>query len=98
MKIISIITAFIYYLLAITGLPYGNSDIIHTPRGNIDIEARTDVFCPSDEVWENGAEYPSVICLSHNGEKNGTLIATFEVFDRGQTKFRIMESTDKGDT
>ncbi|HAX83858.1 MAG TPA: hypothetical protein DCY15_05145 [Ruminococcaceae bacterium] len=98
MKILSAITAFIYYLLAILGLPYGDCNTIYTPHGNLFVESRSDIFCPSDEVWENGAEYPSVICLANNGDKNGTLLATFEVFDKGQTKFRIMESFDKGDT
>lgn len=98
MKILSAITAFIYYLLAVFGLPYGQCDVIFTPHGNISVEVRTDLFCPSDEVWVNGSEYPSVICLENSGERNGTLLATFEVFDKGQTKFRIMKSTDKGES
>lgn len=98
MKIISAILAFIYYLLAIFGLPYSDCNTIYTPHGIISVESRTDIFYPSDEVWVNGSEYPTVICLANNEEKNGTLLATFEVFDKGQTKFRIMESLDKGNT
>ncbi|MCQ2479668.1 MAG: glycoside hydrolase [Clostridia bacterium] len=98
MKIISAITAFIYYILAMLGWSYGSCDTIHTRHGDLTVESRVDIFCPPDEVWVNGAEYPTVICLENNGEKNGTLLATFEVFDKGQTKFRIMESSDKGDT
>ncbi len=98
MKVFSGILAFIYYILAIIGLPYGDSSVIFTPHNNFVIETKTDIYCPSDEVWVNGAEYPTIIQLSCNGEKNGTLLATFEVFDKGFTKFRIMESTDKGNS
>ena len=93
MKILSSILAFVYYLLAIMGLPYGSENKIFTPRIGFTVEERTDVFCPSDDVWVNGAEYPTLIQL-----ENGTLLTTFEVFDKGNTKFRIMESTDKGKT
>ena len=93
MKILSSILAFVYYLLAIMGLPYGSESKIFTPRISFTVEERTDVFCPSDDVWVNGAEYPTLIQL-----ENGTLLTTFEVFDKGNTEFRIMESTDKGKT
>lgn len=98
MRFISILLSFIYYLLAAVGLPYGETDRIFTPRLSFEVQTKTDVFCPPDEVWVNGAEYPTLICLSHNGEKNGTLLASFEVFDKGQTKFRIVKSEDKGST
>lgn len=97
MKIISIFLAFIYYVFAILGLPYKSNDTIYTPKCSFTVEARTDIFCPPDEVWVNGSEYPTIIQLENNCEKNGTLLATFEVFDKGKTKFRIMESTDKGE-
>ena len=93
MKILSSILAFVYYLLAIMGLPYGSENKIFAPRIGFTVEERTDVFCPSDEVWVNGAEYPTLIQL-----ENGTLLTTFEVFDKGNTEFRIMESTDNSKT
>ena len=93
MKILSSFLAFIYYLLAVMGLPYGSESKIFTPRIDFTVEERTDVFCPPDEVWVNGAEYPTMIQL-----ENGTLLTTFEVFDKGNTEFRIMESTDNGKT
>ena len=93
MKILSSFLAFIYYLLAVMGLPYGSENKIFTPKIDFTVEERTDVFCPSDDVWVNGAEYPTLIQL-----ENGTLLTTFEVFDKGNTEFRIMESTDKGKT
>ena len=93
MKILSSILAFIYYLLAVMGLPYGSESKIFTPRIDFMVEERNDVFCPSDDVWVNGAEYPTLIQL-----ENGTLLTTFEVFDKGNTEFRIMESTDNGKT
>lgn len=98
MKTLSTFVAFIYYVLSLFGLSYGQSDIIYTPDCTFTVESQTDLFYPSDEVWVNGAEYPTVIELNHNGENNGTLLASFEVFDKGETKFRIMKSTDKGDS
>ncbi len=98
MKIFSVILAFIHYLLALLGLPYGSGNIIYSPKISFTVQERTDIFCPPDEVWVNGAEYPTIIQLENNGENNGTLLTTFEVFDQGATKFRIMESKDKGKT
>ena len=96
MKIFSVILAFIHYLLALLGLPYGSGNIIYSPKISFTVQERSDIFCPPDEVWVNGAEYPTIIQLKNNGENNGTLLTTFEVFDQGATKFRIMESKDKG--
>lgn len=98
MKIISLFLAIIYYIFAAFGWSYGENDIIYTPQCSFTIEAKTDVFYPSDEVWVNGSEYPTIICLSHNEDNNGKLLSTFEVFDKGNTKFRIMESDDKGNS
>lgn len=97
MKFISLFLAVVYYIAASLGISYKENDIIYTPSISFNVETKTDIFYPSDEVWVNGSEYPTVICLSHNGEYNGKLISTFEVFDKGGTKFRIMESDDKGD-
>lgn len=38
------------------------------------------VYCPKEDERRPGAMYPRCICLAHNGEKNGTLLATFECY------------------
>ena len=45
-----------------------------------------------------GAMYPRCICLAHNGEKNGTLLATFECYSHGTPVFPIYESNDDGES
>ena len=42
--------------------------------------------------------YPRCICLAHNGEKNGTLLATFECYSHGTPVFPIYESNDDGES
>ena len=55
------------------------------------------VFCPG-EPFEGqrgpGSMYPRCICLEHNGEKNGTLLATMEYYTEDTPVFPIYESTD----
>lgn len=92
-KIFSAFLSLIYSLLSVFGLSFSNGQKIWTEKVIFNIENKTDIFCPSDDVWINGSQYPSIIQLS-----DGTLLATFEVFDKGRTGFRIMASTDSGDT
>lgn len=98
MRFFSLILSIIYFICANLGINYGKNDIIFAKKLFFNVECRTDIFVSPDEVWDNGAEYPTVISLSHNGTENGTLLATFEVFDKGKTCFRIMESRDKGES
>lgn len=50
------------------------------------------VYCPGEGERAPGAMYPRCICLSHNGEKNGTLLATFECYTYSTPTFPIYES------
>lgn len=52
------------------------------------------VYCPKSDERAPGAMYPRAICLEHNGEKNGTLLATFECYTDDTPVFPIYESTD----
>ena len=52
------------------------------------------VYCPKADERAPGAMYPRVICLEHNGEKNGTLLSTFECYTYDTPVFPIYESTD----
>lgn len=54
------------------------------------------VCCPGEEQRRPGAMYPRCICLAHNGDKNGTLLATMEWYNRKEPFFPIYESTDEG--
>lgn len=38
------------------------------------------VYCPSMDERSPGAMYPRAILLEHNGEENGTILATFEQY------------------
>ena len=54
------------------------------------------VYCPGHSEKEPGAMYPRCICLAHNGEKNGALLATFECYSHELPVFPIYESLDEG--
>ena len=56
------------------------------------------VYCPKEDERRPGAMYPRCICLAHNGEKNGTLLATFECYSHGTSVFPIYESNDDGES
>ena len=56
------------------------------------------VYCPKEDERRPGAMYPRCICLAHNGEKNGTLLATFECYSHGPPVFPIYESNDDGES
>ena len=56
------------------------------------------VYCPKEDERRPGAKYPRCICLAHNGEKNGTLLATFECYSHGTPVFPIYESNDDGES
>ena len=56
------------------------------------------VYCPKEDERRPGAMYPRCICLAHNGEKNGTLLATFECYSHGTPVFPIYESNDDGES
>lgn len=96
-RLFALLLAIINSMMSLFGLPYGEQDIILTKNAVLNVETRSDIFCPPSEVWENGAQYPTIISLSHNGENNGTLLCSFEVFDKGETNFKIMKSTDHGE-
>lgn len=52
------------------------------------------VYCPAGGERSPGAMYPRCICLEHNGDKNGTLLATFECYTNNEPVFPIYESKD----
>lgn len=56
------------------------------------------VYCPDDITNPPGAMYPRAICLKHNGEKNGTILATFEFYTKDTPVFPIYESTDSAES
>lgn len=56
------------------------------------------VCCPGEEQRRPGAMYPRCISLAHNGDKNGTLLATMEWYNKENPFFPIYESTDEGRT
>lgn len=91
-KIFSFFLFLAYSFLSLFGFSFDDGGKIWTQKVIFNIKNRTDIFCPSDNVWVNGTQYPSVIRLS-----DGTLLATFEVFDKDRTGFRIMSGTDSGD-
>lgn len=92
-KIISLFLTFIYSFLSLFGLSFNDGSRVWTQKVIFNVENKTDIFCPSEDVWVNGTDYPSVIELS-----DGTLLATSEVFDKQQFGFRIMASDDMGGT
>ena len=92
-KIFSIFLSFIYSFLSLFGLSFNNGEKIWTEKVNFEIKCKTDVILPPEEVWVNGTDYPSVIELA-----DGKLLASAEVFNRGECGFRIMASDDSGDT
>ena len=56
------------------------------------------VFCPGEPFVGQrgpGTMYPRCICLEHNEEKNGTLLATMEYYTKDVPVFPIYESTDE---
>lgn len=63
---------------------------------NILLRKRTSsvVYCPKSDERQPGSMYPRAICLEHNGEKNQTLLATFECYTFDTPVFPIYESTD----
>ena len=54
------------------------------------------VCCPNEAQRRPGAMYPRCIRLAHNGEKNGTLLATMEWYNKEEPFFPVYESTDEG--
>ncbi len=54
------------------------------------------VCCPGEAQRRPGAMYPRCIQLAHNGDKNGTLLATMEWYNKENPVFPIYESEDEG--
>ncbi len=90
-KIIAFLLSSVYSFLSLFGLSFFDGKTVWTKDLIFTVDTASDIFCPSENVWINGTQYPSVIELL-----DGSLLATFEVFDKGQTGFRIMKSFDKG--
>ena len=53
------------------------------------------VYCPQHGERRPGSMYPRCIELHHNGDKNGTLLATMEQYTNEEAVFPIFESTDE---
>lgn len=53
------------------------------------------VYCPAHGEKRPGSMYPRCIELAHNGEKNGTLLATMECYTNEEAVFPIYESRDQ---
>ncbi len=87
------ILSLIYSFLSLFGLSFNDGERIWTENLIFSIEKETDIFCPDNDVWVNGTQYPAVIRLS-----NGTLLASFEHFSKIKNGFTIKESKDNGDT
>ncbi len=66
------------------------------PESNILLKKRwgSTVYCPKPDERRPGSMYPRAIVLEHNGEKNGTILATFECYTNDEPVFPIYESTD----
>ena len=60
-----------------------------------EVEMRSAVTEPPSKWYIGLYEYPTMIRLAHNGENNGTLLASLESYDEG---YRILKSTDDGTT
>ena len=67
----------------------GSSDILLRKRYS------SMVCCSKPEFRRPGAMYPRCICLSHNGEKNGILLATMEWYSDEEC-FPVYRSNDGG--
>lgn len=92
-KSLSFMLFIIHSFLSLFGLSFYDGQRIWTKNVILSIESKSDIFCPDEDVWNNGAEYPTIIELS-----DGTLLASFEVFSKGETGFRIIASEDSGRT
>lgn len=92
-KILSFFMSVIYSVLSLFGLSFNDGHSIWSKDIIIVTENKSDIFYPDENVWLNGCQYPSVIEL-----ENGTVLTTFEVFDKGRTGFRIMAGNNKGET
>lgn len=92
-KLFSASLSLVYTFMSLFGISFYNGQKIWTQKVIFDIECKSDVFCPSENVWVNGTDYPSVIELS-----DGTLLATSELFDKQYFGFRIMSSNDNGES
>ncbi len=56
------------------------------------------VYVPDEKTRRPGSMYPRCIELTMNGEKNGTLLATFEFYTTETASYPIYESTDEAHT
>jgi len=74
--------------------------IVSKDNCNIILKKRASgvVYCPSMKEKSPGAMYPRVIELQHNGDANGTLLATCEQYTHGTPVFPIFRSTDGGNS
>ncbi len=54
------------------------------------------VYCPDSEEKEPGSMYPRAIQLTHQKEKNGRILATFECYSHDTPVFPIFASDDLG--
>ena len=62
-------------------------------------EVISNVYTPdSKTAGYKGSQYPTLVELEHNGEKNGTLLASFEVFASDFSGFPVYRSTDGGES
>ena len=82
---------------------YDSSKIIRASNGvEFEILVSSTVKEAPKNTWGTGIGYPTIIELQHSGENNGKIIASYSIADSGlrgkQTSFRIMESTDGGET
>lgn len=77
-----------------------NGGFIPEPGGNSDIWLRkrysSMVCCPESGFRRPGTMYPRCICLTHNGEANGMLLATMEWYSDKEECFPIYKSCDGG--
>lgn len=76
-KLISFIISAVLSFLSVFGISFEYSDKIYTKSLIFTVENKTDIFLPGEDVWNNGTQYPTVICLEgKNGEESGKRILT----------------------
>lgn len=64
--------------------------------GAIVLEHTSDIYVPSAQGSAEQCTYPKIIRLEHNGDNNGTLLATRETEKSGKSVNPIYRSTDDG--
>lgn len=90
--VLSALLTVVYSFLSLFGLSFDGGSRIWTKNAVFNIETKSDIYIPDENVWVNGTQYPCIISLS-----DGALLASFEVFDKDDTGFIIMSGGRTGE-